>query len=102
MIAEAFYEAMNAIAARVPERPLPQGLVEVETEKWRLALNTTGDVLEWEGEGCGASVPPYTIAAVHKEVIQMAMFDAGGGTIGGGMTEDQFIDEMKAAQQEAA
>jgi len=101
-MAEAFYEAMNAIAALAPEIPLPKGITAVETDKWRLAVNNSDEQADWEGDGCGAGIPPYSVAAIHKECVQMAIVDAAGGTIGGGMTEDQFIDEMKAIQKDAA
>jgi hypothetical protein len=101
MIAEAFCEAMNVIAQRTTA-PLPPGITAVETNNWRLAVNNGRENASWDDGGCGAEIGPYGVAAVHKDILAMAMLDAAGGTIGGGMTEDQFIDEMKAAQAEIA
>jgi hypothetical protein len=101
-VSEAYVEAMNTVAALASKIPLPPGITSVETNKWRLAVNNGLGNATWETGNCGAEISPFGIAAVHKTVVVMAMLDPAGGTIGGGMTEDEFIAEMKAAQKEHA
>ena len=90
-LSAAFVAAMDAIAAHIPERPLPPGLNQVEAGDWKLAVNASREPVAFEG----AELSPYTINASHKVYIVICLLDPSGGIIGGGMTEDEFIAEMK-------
>ena len=91
-VSEAYVEAVNAVASRVPERPLPNGINAIDTDDWHLALNASNEPHEHEGSPIG----PYCLFARHKTYFILCILDPGGGAIGGGMPESEFIEQMKA------
>lgn len=95
MLSEAFAEAMEVIASKAPSIPLPKGLTEVETPDWKLAVNSGREPVQWQG----SELPGYTVGALHKEFLIIAMIGPDGGVIGGGMTEDQFIEDMRQSRK---
>lgn len=95
-VAEAFYAAMNVIASEVVERPI-RGLHTVERGEWTLTVNASKEPAEREGVAIG----PYNIVAENKVFFALAMFDPTGGMVGG-ITEDEFIRQMRDLAPEAA
>jgi hypothetical protein len=91
-VAEAYYATVQAIAAGTTARPLPDGINVRETDDWHLAVNVGNDSREHEG----AALRPYEAMARHKETVILAMFGPDGGVIGGGMSEDEYIEQMRA------
>lgn len=91
-VPEAYYAAVEAVASKVEQRPLPHGINEIEAGDWKLALNASGQPIEHDG----GNIPPWSVLAQHKVYFVIALLDPGGGTIGGGMPEDQFIADMQA------
>jgi hypothetical protein len=91
-LCEAYVVAMEAIASRIPERPLPPGINEVEAGDWTLAVNVSGKPLPYSG----ADLSPYEVMAKHNVYFVLAGFGPRGGIIGGGMPETEFIEQMRA------
>lgn len=91
-ISEAFYAAVEAIAAIVGVSPI-RGLHQVETEGWKLTINASmqpvvcGDVAK--------PVGPYEIHAEGKIYLAVVIIDPFGGMLGG-IDEASFIAEMQA------
>jgi hypothetical protein len=90
-ISEAFYEAVQTIAAVAKATPLPSGLTQVEAGEWDLSINVSKTDIEKDG----FSFPPYTVIAQHRKYLIISAIGPDGGMIGGGMTEGEFIQQMK-------
>jgi hypothetical protein len=88
----AFYEAVGAIVALAGVTPLPPGISAVETEDWSLVVNNGREPAEHDG----GEVGPWAVHASHKDFLVVAIFNPVGGAIGGGMSEGEFIDQMRA------
>lgn len=93
-VCEAYCEAVETIASKIEQRPLPQGINVVEAGDWKLTLNASRDEVEHDG----GTIPPWSVLAEHQEYLLIAMLDAAGGAIGGGMSEEQFIADMRKAR----
>ena len=91
-ISEAFVAAVEAVGRLAGIKPLPKGLTTVASQDWTLTINTMSGPLLHEG----SEVPPFTVLAVHKRYLIICMLAPDGGMIGGGMSEAEFIADMKA------
>jgi len=92
-ISEAFYEAVCAVGKAIGKKPLPVGLNEADVNGWHLTLNSSADII--------GDHEPFTVIAQHQEYIGVAVFDPAGGIIGG-ISEDQFVADMRAFNQGVA
>jgi hypothetical protein len=90
----AYVATMEAIGTAIPDRPFPPGLNRVELGEWTLTANASGE--ELKRDGSSIAIPPYSILAEHKVFCVICILDPGGGMIGGGMTEDEFIEQMNS------
>jgi hypothetical protein len=95
-VCEAFAEAVGAIARQSKTTPLPKGVTAVETPEWKLAVNASLEPVEHDGSPLG----PYEVRAEHRKYFVIAVFDPNGGAIGGGLPENDFIEQMKAISPE--
>jgi hypothetical protein len=96
-VAEAYFATVHAIASATALRPLADGINVRETPNWHLVVNVGRESREHEG----TSLRPYEAMARHKELVVLAMFGPDGGCIGGGMSEDEYIEQMRALSQDA-
>jgi hypothetical protein len=95
-VSEAFVAAMNAIASVIPERPLPKGINVARVGNWVLTLNASAAPIEHDGQ----ELAPFTILATHNDYLIICVLAPDGGIVGGGMTEGEFIEEMKALTEQ--
>ena len=86
-LSEAYLLTMEVAAARAPSIPLPPGLTQVETADWRITVNN--------GSAEIGGIPGFNLCAEHKTYFVIALLGPAEGCIGG-MTEDEFIDRMRA------
>lgn len=87
-ISAAYAAVMDVIGSRIPARPLPAGINTCDAGDWTLTVNCGKVTLQ--------DVPPWSVMAQHKVFFVIACLGPFDGVIGGGMEEDEFIEQMKA------
>jgi hypothetical protein len=97
-VSEAFVEAVGAISRYSNLKPLPAGVTAIETTEWKLAVNASLKATDHDGSPLG----PYEVRAEHRDYLVIALLHPNGGMVGGGMPEDEFIEQMKAIAPEQA
>ncbi len=101
-ISHAFAAGVEFIVAGLgPDHPKPlRGLFAAERGDWKLTINASPEpVLP---EGMSAELCAWTIFAENSRYLVFGLFGPAGGMIGGGMSEDQFIAEIKGLTAEMA
>lgn len=86
--------ALEAFATVVRDRPFPKGLNEAEVGDWRMQVNASGE--ELTVPGYDTPIEAWGLVATHKDFLLIVVLGPGGGVIGGGMSEDAFIEQMRA------
>lgn len=86
----AWVEAVNAIGRFVQTKPLPNEMIVIETDDWKLTLNNTDSAQSIGDNELGR----FEVLAEGKEYFVFAIVAPSGGMIGG-MSEDDFTEEMK-------
>lgn len=96
MIDEAYLHASEAVGMKVSKgnlHPLPKGLHTVTIGDWELTLNTSREV-QWLEDI--APIPPNAMLARHLKFMIIARLEPYYSSIGGDITEDQFLAEMQS------
>lgn len=87
----AYVAAVDLIAKTLDQTPLPSGINTAEAGDWVLTINNGREPVEHNGNALG----PWELFAENKVYLVFGIISPIGGMIGG-MTEGEFIDQMKA------
>lgn len=90
-ISISFVMAVDVIASTVGKSPLPPGLTTAEAGDWVLTINNSGEVAEHNGH----DLEPWGLFAHNKRYLVFGIMSPIGGMIGG-MSEAEFIEQMRA------
>lgn len=90
-VSVAFVMAVDVIAQTIGQTPLPPGLNTAEAGDWVLTVNNSREPATFGGQ----ELQPWDMFAENKRYLAFGIFNPVGGMIGG-MSEDQFIADMKA------
>jgi hypothetical protein len=91
----AYLSAVDVIAKAIGKAPLPAGISTAEAGDWVLSINNGREPVMHDGNELG----PWELFAESKKYLVFGIMNPVSGMLGG-ISEDMFIDEMKALDAE--
>lgn len=86
--------ATAAMCCALNLKPLNAGVSIATVGRWRMAVNNSKLELVASVDGMSVTLPPFEVYVAMPGYAVFGLLGPGGGIIGGGPTEDDFIDDM--------